>query len=69
MKVIKDGKDRYMLQFNFQGETHKIFTYAVTPQQAFEQCLIRLATKLGVIPYVVRNYFNGKNNNYEIHKL
>ena len=69
MKALKGGKDKYMMTFNYQGEIHKIYTYAVTPHQAFEQCVIRLAQKLEVIPYVVRNYFNGKNRNYEIKKL
>ena len=56
----------YKGTFNWYGEIHKFYTSAISPQQARNFMLKRLADELGMEPGGVKAYFNGKIDNWKV---
>jgi hypothetical protein len=61
-------KDLYKGQFNWQGDTHHLFRWAVSEQHAKLLMLKALAKRLGMSEYALRNYFAGQKDNFHIKK-
>jgi len=59
-------KQLYKGQYNYQGEIHKLWTYAKCPAAAHRNFIAKLAKLLGISNYKLRCYFNGYKNNYKI---
>jgi hypothetical protein len=57
---------RYVGQFNWYGEVHKLSTNAPSKDAAYSIFTRVLAKKLRRIPSAIRAYFNGTKDNYTI---
>jgi len=63
---MKTRKPLQKGEFNWFGEVHTIYRHA-SPNEAYLVLTRALSKKLGLVPYVVRGYFNGTRDNFKIY--
>lgn len=59
------SKRKYQVRFNWQGEVHEFWSTAASAEDAKRCCLHRLAKKLNMRDYPLRQYFH--EGRYDIH--
>ena len=57
---------KFIGEFNYQGQTHKLETKASTERSAWHNFCFGLAKQHGVQIGVMYNYFDGSKDNYHI---
>jgi len=57
---------KYVIHLNWQGETHTLYSFAKSSNNAFVNACIQLSKKLGISPHKVRNYFDGNKDNFTV---
>jgi hypothetical protein len=59
-------KKLYFGSFNYKGELHRYYRFAIGSGQAKQFMLRALADKIGVSFLSLRNYFSGKEDNFSV---
>jgi hypothetical protein len=68
--MTNTDKDLYRGLFNWSGETHELYTHAVSLDQAFKHLTSKLAKKLSLTRYAVSiRFINNQKDNYKIEKI
>jgi tetrahydromethanopterin S-methyltransferase subunit H len=60
-------KPRYLITINWQGEIHKFYRYADSPEQALRHAIRQLAREVGYASKFVRNHvMSNEHRRYEV---
>ena len=60
-------KPRYLITINWQGEIHKFYRYAGSPEQALRHAIRQLAREVGYASKFVRNHvMSNEHRRYEV---
>ena len=59
-------KKNYLVELNWYGEIHKLYTSSYSKQGALSNTLYQLANKTCVSSYFIKHKFNGDKDNYKV---
>ena len=58
----------YFGQFNWYGETFRVWKHAPNVNKAYFLMIREIAQKMGLSEYRLRQYFNGSKDNYKVER-